>query len=63
MALRLFGGIVFGVFGEVAFVASLGNGCGCGGTLYGDEMTEFVFEFLKSFFAVLINFGHVVNVF
>ena len=56
VALRLFGGIVFGIFGEVALVARLGYGGGGGRAVEGYEVVQLVFELLQSFFAVIIDF-------
>ena len=56
MALGLFGGIVFGIFGQVALVTRFGDGGGGSGTLDSDEMAQFVFKFLKAFFAIIIYF-------
>ena len=58
MALGLFGGVVFGIFGEVALVACFGDGCGGSGAFDGDKVVELVFEFLQTLFTIIFDFRH-----
>jgi hypothetical protein len=58
VALGLLGGVVLGILGKVAFVASLSDGGRSRGTLDGDELMELVLEFLKAFFAIILYFCH-----
>ena len=56
MALCFFSCIVFGVLGKVTLVTGFGY-CSCGGrTLKCNKVVQLVFQFLKTFFAVIFDF-------
>ena len=59
VALSLLGGIILGIFGEVAFVASLSDGRRGSRTLDGDELMQFVLQFLEAFFTLVFDFCHI----